>query len=234
MSNCCIYHHLGLGDHFICNGLVREIAKKYNKVFVLCKKHNFQSVNAMYYDNQKIEAYIISDDAEAQAVVESFKRKGEKVECFGYMRPGWMDNNKTWDQSFYDQANIDFKKRWSSFALYRDLKKEKEVFEKNVCDKEYVFLHEDKKRGYIINRKEYINDRIIEPILGVTDNIIDYYKIIKEAKEIHCIDSCFLIFIDSLCLEFKKLFFHKYARPRETESEKSAGFTTLKHNWKIL
>ena len=36
-----IYHHLGLGDHFHCNGIVRTLYKKYNskkKNIFSCKK----------------------------------------------------------------------------------------------------------------------------------------------------------------------------------------------------
>ena len=29
-----IYHHLGLGDHFNCNGLVRYLYKKYSTKFI--------------------------------------------------------------------------------------------------------------------------------------------------------------------------------------------------------
>ena len=33
-----IYHHLGLGDHLICNGLVNYLSLYFNKVFLPVKK----------------------------------------------------------------------------------------------------------------------------------------------------------------------------------------------------
>lgn len=39
MKEIYIWHHLGLGDHFHCNALVRNIAKDYDKVFLFVKKN---------------------------------------------------------------------------------------------------------------------------------------------------------------------------------------------------
>ena len=43
-----IYHHLGLGDHIICNGLVRFLQKKHNQVSLFCYQHNIENVSFMY------------------------------------------------------------------------------------------------------------------------------------------------------------------------------------------
>ena len=45
-----IYHHLGLGDHIIVNGLIRKIIKDDGLYFLFCKKHNVDSVEFMFKD----------------------------------------------------------------------------------------------------------------------------------------------------------------------------------------
>ena len=51
MDKFLIYHHLGLGDHIICNGLVREICNNSKNSFLLpAKKQNFQTVEFMFRD----------------------------------------------------------------------------------------------------------------------------------------------------------------------------------------
>ena len=56
-KNLYIHHHLGLGDHFDCNGMVRYILEKtpFEEVRVFCKDINFSLVKEMYEDNKNIE-----------------------------------------------------------------------------------------------------------------------------------------------------------------------------------
>ena len=49
-----IYHHLGLGDHIICNGLVRKIKESHEKVVVFCKTPNYENVSYMFKDDSNI------------------------------------------------------------------------------------------------------------------------------------------------------------------------------------
>jgi hypothetical protein len=51
-----IYPHLGLGDHLICNGLIREIIKKEpNESYgIISKPHTATSVKFMYRDLENI------------------------------------------------------------------------------------------------------------------------------------------------------------------------------------
>jgi hypothetical protein len=44
-----IYHHLGLGDHIICNSIVRHYATIFDEVIVFCKNHNRYSVEHLYF-----------------------------------------------------------------------------------------------------------------------------------------------------------------------------------------
>ena len=43
---CFIHHHLGLGDHLICNGMVRYVAKNYDfkNIALVVKKCNLNNV----------------------------------------------------------------------------------------------------------------------------------------------------------------------------------------------
>ena len=61
MSELLIYHHLGLGDHIICNGLIREYAKRFDTVKLFCKPQNVQTVLHMY-DDLNLELLIGDDD----------------------------------------------------------------------------------------------------------------------------------------------------------------------------
>ena len=65
-----IHHHLVLGDHFDCNGMVMYIQKKwsYDKVSVFCKDNYYEMVDYMYRDNHKINVIKIDRHKEYEEV----------------------------------------------------------------------------------------------------------------------------------------------------------------------
>lgn len=201
MSSVHIYHHLGLGDHIICNGLVRTIAEKYDKVFLFVKAHNHYSVEYMYRDiNLEL---IIADDKETNRYI-------QKYNITKLIKIGFKELSGDFDKSFYELAGIDFTDRWDKFKVKRDKKRESNLFKRLELSKPYIFLHEDKRRKMVINRDK-LKGTIFTPNRYYTNNIFDYCYIIEQADEVHCIESSFGLLIDSLNLN-KNTFIHRYAR----------------------
>jgi hypothetical protein len=56
-----IYHHLGMGDAIICNGIVRHYSNIYDKVYVFSKLINLTNCLRMYRDNKKIKIIPMED-----------------------------------------------------------------------------------------------------------------------------------------------------------------------------
>ena len=60
-----IYHHLGLGDHFHCNGVVRFLLKnkyKNKEVSLFAKKKYFEMVKFMYRDLDNLKIIAITNN----------------------------------------------------------------------------------------------------------------------------------------------------------------------------
>ena len=57
--------HLGLGDHIICNGILRKLREDYDIVHMPVKRHNYQTVKDMVRDDAGIELIPVGDDNEA-------------------------------------------------------------------------------------------------------------------------------------------------------------------------
>ena len=156
--NLYIYHHLGLGDHIICNGLVRNIYKNNKiscpKIFLFCKDVNFESVFSMYSDLQNLEIIKIKNDKEV-------KKYLKKLDNFNLQKIGFEFRdlkNKYFDEDFYNIAGINFKGRWEDFSVNRDYKREQELFQQQeIKPLKYIFLHDDVERKYKINYKYIIN-----------------------------------------------------------------------------
>ena len=222
MEDLIIYHHLGLGDHIICNGLVREIIRNncFKSYKLIVKKHNLPSIQFMYRDIKNLSLKEVNNDLEA----DEFILKSNKP----YMKIGFQCtySNVTWDEFFYKQCNIDFDKRWNSFKCERDLSLEENLYKTlNPTGEKYVLIHNKASDG--IDRIDYntVNSSIKKIFVEkCTDIIFDYTKLIENAEEIHCVSSSFIVFVDSLDIKNKIFYHNKNARI-------DSNFT-LKLKWK--
>lgn len=219
-----IYHHLGLGDHIICNGLVRSIIQPDQQYSIFCKPQYLESIKFMYRDLSNLTViplddynpYTFQTGRNDNNPIEKFIRENniEKDVLrigFGYLK----DWNNRFDEKFYEQMQIPFRKRWEAFYVKRDIEAEQNLFKKlGLKEQQYIFLHDDFQRGYCINNQYIINKHlpVFTPDTNITKNIFDYLTIIKNAREIHCIDSCFRALVDTIKLNTNLLFFHNYAR----------------------
>ena len=79
-----IYHHLGFGDHIICNGLVRHFKEIHGKVRVFSKHHNFENVKYMYRDDKDIEVIGVAGDGEVNEFINN-TNNSEKFIIVGFL-----------------------------------------------------------------------------------------------------------------------------------------------------
>ena len=204
-----IYHHLGLGDHIICNGLVRKFASEHDNITLFCKKHNKESVEFMYRDLNNINIISLLGDSEVINYLQ-YKNLSDIITVgFNDM---YLSNSPSFDVSFYSQFGVDFESRWSNFKVNRDKDRENKIFQHfNLTDNsKYIFIHDDDRFQVDMN-KINTDVKIIRPIRELTDNIFDYLKVIENANEVHTIESSFLFIIDSIGLN-KETYAHRYSR----------------------
>ena len=139
------------------------------------------------------------------------------------------------DEIFYFQGKLPLEARWSGFQFNPRLEKEQILLEKykKALKGPYVFLHEDRSRGFMIDRARIRKELIvIEPDPTLDFTIFDYRTLIDNASEVHCIESSFSIFIDQLTKSNQKLFAHRYSRPEAKNSFRHE--INYKRDWKII
>lgn len=230
MSSILIHHHPGLGDHIMCHGIVREYAKKYDKVALFSLPHNFTSVSFMYRDLKNVTV-IKGSEAFAEDFVTKHGSDYTEVKIIGFQNLDRMSSVQL-EKQLYHIAGVPLEKIWDSFFVQRDLKNEQALFDLVAPNNEYFFLHEDVPRNYRIERKLIAKKyTVVSADSKITDNVFDYCTVIERAKEIHVIDSSFMFLID--CLQYEnsdqKLFVHRYARENEVWK-----LPILKKNWTVL
>lgn len=230
-----IYHHLGMGDHILCNAIVREYSKKYNYVFLFVKPQYFKNVSYMYRDLQNIK-FIAMDDIGVKSFMninpnEEYLIVGITKEWFKKLESKEFE---TFDHGFYISAEIPLDYKWSHFHFERNIEKEKSIYYDVLGlkdDEEYLFVHEDVKRDRIFKTK-YIdtNIKIINPVKYNGIGIFDFIYTIEKAKEVHIHNSSFSCLIDTMRINNPNIFYHEYAR-KDMGSNQNHKF---KNNWTIL
>ena len=217
MNKIVLHHHLGLGDHFVCNGLVNRVCESYDIVYLPCKSHNYETVKYLYSENKKVKVFKI--DANEYNEVFSFALMVDSP----VLMVGFQNHNpNNWDRSFYEQMKLDFSERYDSFAL------PKEPPDNLISppDNDYILVHSEASvEKYSLNIDTSLE--IFEIEKGKSNNIFSYIDVIKNAKEIHCINSSVFHLIDSLSEITDKLYYHDV---RKSDGSKFK----VSDKWKII
>lgn len=230
-KNLFIHHHLGLGDHFDCNGMVRYLKKElnYDQVSVFAKDNYYEMVNYMYRDDSYINVIKIDRHQEYEEVfkiINSCDSQKNDLLTVGHQHYDHTAKKKNCWEIFYDQINIPYSVRKSFFYVERDKSSEENLFHKlNPENLPFAFIHDDRDRGFILN-STYIKNKKLHIIKNdISENIFDFIGILERAEEVHCMESSFKTLVDIYCTQ-EKLFFHDFrGHPLGLNSNK---------NWKTI
>tara|TARA_R110000850_G_scaffold4199_2_gene19528 strand:- start:43 stop:747 length:705 start_codon:yes stop_codon:yes gene_type:complete len=209
-----IHHHLGLGDHFDMNGMVRHYLNIYDKVHVFSKESYLPMVEYMYRDNDNIIVHELGfPEDELMSVevfieqnnVENFLRIGFENYPFGLEE---QLGKNCWE-FFYEQVGVPKEVRVRDFYCKRDEEEETRVLEKlNPTGKPFVFVHDDPARGFKVDRSVIDSSfNIIEN--DTSENIFYFLKVLEEAEAIHCMESSFKSLVD-LYAKTEQLHYHDF------------------------
>lgn len=184
MNSICIHHHLGLGDHFVCNGLVRSILEREspNFLYLPTKQHNIATVSQMYSDDKRVICLPVNTDQEV------YKLPQLKI-VSSFYRIGFENVRDTdWDVSFYDAASVPFSARWDRWKCNRDYDRERELEEHIGLNEEYILVHDTGSIETYDLEIESQQKNIVR-IQPITNCLLDWCGVIEKAQQVHCIDS---------------------------------------------
>lgn len=197
--------HLGMGDFLVCNSIFRHFAES-NGIILPCKSANLPSVQFML-NGLTVAFLAVTNDEQVDRFTGIASMRGTEILKLGMFGEGF--DGKRWDAAMFEQAGLPFEQRWTGFKVDRDLSREFEP-----PKEPYAFVHEDVQRGFVIRLARVPKDiKLVYPVIGQTNNLFDYCRLIENATELHLIDSCFAILADSLpSLKCKRFVVHHYAR----------------------
>jgi hypothetical protein len=229
-----LYHHMGLGDHFICNGLVNYLSTQYDKVILPCARHNLETVQCLYSDNDRVS--ILPVDKEPQDIVAFSQRENIPITQVGFdyiqkSRHGWYD-------SFYEQCGIPIEYRKSYFSLPSQIPNATLVYNQMVTSPHYILVHQGSSNSteYPIDilqgRQEGSLPPIVRIVPHVSNNLLDWITVIQNAAEIHVVPSSVFCLVDGIAPSLNsRLYYHDIrqgADIRHSDIERSGT------NWKVI
>ena len=217
-----LHTHLGLGDHIDCNGMTRLYLNDYrfDKVHVFAKKKYFSLIEFMYRDEPKIEVIEIPGANEYEEIKE-YMEKASQDKYVKFLRIG--HENYPWGKEkelkmgcaeiFYKQVGLNYKERFNRFHFEREPAEENRLLKKlNPEGQEYVFVHDDSARGFEITEekiKEFCSEDVKIIRNDMSENLFHFCELLENAKQIHCMESCFRSLVETLDTK-GKLYFHNF------------------------
>jgi hypothetical protein len=171
MTNVVLHHHLGLGDHFICNGLVHSLLERNNweELHLVCKPHYSKTVKHLYEDFSNIKLLVVKD--EYTEPVEFAKNNNMEMLRIGFEH---IDANN-FENSFYNQCMVDIDAEYTQFILPSRLDASEEFYN-TVTEKlgqDYIFVHKECSiKNYDLKIDSNLPQHIAEK--NDTDDILDY------------------------------------------------------------
>jgi hypothetical protein len=242
----CIAPHQGLGDILLCIGMFRYLASNHKELRIIVTLKNRVELERILGPHPSITYTCLPTVPRRRpwsflelllvwAALNWLQFCGFKKIALGYLGRNFLDPGSTirFDENFYSQAAVPFETRWTYFKVERNEAREDYVYDMlNPSGQEYVFLHEDRERGFVIDRGIVPQEKkIIEPLppeKGLA--IADYVKLLVRASEIHVIESSFAALIEGLDVQAPK-FAHRYARP-EASNDPLHEFT-YRTDWNV-
>jgi len=207
-----IYHHMGLGDHFTCNGLVRHYYKQYDKLYLFCYKHFESNIQFMYRDLPNLYTIGLSSDVEVDEYI-SKNNLNDQLIKIGFDKSRALQHQvETFDEGFYLAENLPFSIRFDEYFVERDMDKEMELYQTlNPTDEDFIFVHEDPERGMFLDKSRIRQDL---KIIGNDKKflIFDYIYLLSKAKEVHVMQSSLKDMINSYSFPNTKCILHNYVR----------------------
>ena len=201
-NELCIHHHLGLGDHFDMNGMVRNYLKEYDKVHIFSKPNYYKMIDYMYRDEDNILVVEIPGGPQEVMQAEEYYRNSN---CGEFLRIGFehypFGQEELYDKNcwefFYEQVDVPYEVRTDMFHVKRDKEGENTLLTKLNPNKEkFIFVHDDKSRGFEVRRNYFLDKNLLVLENDVSENIFHFIKLIEEAEEIHCMESSMKSLID--------------------------------------
>ncbi len=208
MTTITVVTHPALGDLVLQCPMAVYLAERFDRVLFPGRASDRSSLEGFFVNHPKVEWFW-------PALVPGldpydFPSPGEVLLCGIYRykpRSLPINNEISFIENYYHHANIPMSVRWD----YNPLQEASKHIEQHPVPSEpFEFIHDAPERGYRI-RGDFKNPFFLRD-QPRHYSILRYVELLKNAAEIHVIDSCIQHLAESVETT-GSLFYHKYCKP---------------------
>ena len=211
-----VYHHIGLGDIIICNGLVNYLSTFIDNIYLVVDRKFENQAKYLYSENSSVK--VVSGEPAGINDLDNFVETFALDNNLNILKIGWNAYSKKFlktpfYKAFYRQIKLPYRYSHKFFDLPYSHKSEN-MLTKHLLN--FYKINPDNKVKLIHNEasnKTYSLDLKVDNSIFVTkdsdifNNIFLYKEIAQKVDEIHCINSSFIHFIDRIDTE-AELYYH--------------------------
>jgi len=204
-----IHHHLGLGDHIICNGLINQLSELLPKIYLPVKTNYLDMIKFLFKEINNINFFEVSDKNSDEDVKKYASDHNLKILRIGFEKV----RNNPFNKWFYEQMEMPYSYSFEKFYLPNDDGMSQKLknhlinyYDVNV-DRFALVHNESHDKTYNLQISNDIDKVFVNKETDLYNNLFFYKNLIETAEEIHCINSSFLHLVDRVPTN-AKLFYH--------------------------
>jgi hypothetical protein len=197
-----------LGDLILLSGAIVKLLERYGSLRIYCYLAQQASVRSFFAAYPGIYIVPVSPGRGYYGVPEESLLlpfvDGPVLRSGFYAVPG-EHSNVSFPEFFYSQLGVDYRERWRACPL--------ELAAERVPQRETdipVFVHDDAARGFHILKG--IDAQPVYRPFEDGGSILQDVGILRRAKKIHAMDSCYYHLVESLDGIAAELYYHRYCR----------------------
>jgi hypothetical protein len=211
-----LYHHLGLGDVIICNGLVNYISNNFKTIHLIVDKKFYKQISFLYSENNRVQ--VVAADLDKPNHATEFVTKYANENRLEILKVGWENIDwsiykKPFNVSFYKQLGLKYSYSYDYFHIPNDKSRENTLIN-HLVNYYNADIHNIKlvhktasNESYELKLNPNENYIYIEKESDLFNNMFLYSSLIEASKEIHCINSSFSHLTDRINNK-SKLYYH--------------------------
>tara|TARA_Y100000389_G_scaffold170881_1_gene178205 strand:- start:18133 stop:18864 length:732 start_codon:yes stop_codon:yes gene_type:complete len=207
-----LFPHLGIGDHIICNGIVNYLTNALNKViFLPAKDNHLEQITFLYSRNPQVHVFEVKNETRNEDIENFAEKKNLQILKIGYKKV----KKNSFNTYFYKQLGLPYEYTKTYFSLPQDIEKsstlKNHLFEHfNVTNDDFILVHsESSYEEYDLTINSSLNKIYVNKETDIFGNMFLYEWLIKNAKEIHCINGSFLHLVERVSTKAKLFYHHK-------------------------
>jgi hypothetical protein len=227
MKRCTIVGHNGWTDYISQYALRRHFIKDYDEcILFIDSMSKYSFVKSLYpEDNIIITVPKTTSNYDGintclccHTLGSPFQCPRSRLQCqfidynhypnYVHIKLNAFDNYSRWEEFFKDQSFLTSMYRYYNLNPIEVIKEykisihtveNKKLLESFDIKEEYIVVHENKSTGLFIHPESFLRRVYLD---NISQSITDTLFLLREAKEIHCIDSVYLFLIVMINIQY--------------------------------